>query len=153
MGAVFRYPASRERAIPVGLGTDGAGTNDSLDLLQDAKFLALMQKHAAGGPMAITADETLEIAAGAHAPLLGGSGRIAAGELADFLLVRTSTPELGIGPLGAGLVYAATGTVVDGRVLMCKGVVPAEEEAISVRVRGLSGSGCEPPFAPVSGPP
>ena len=136
VGAVFRYPAARERAIPVGLGTDGAGTNDSLDLLQDAKFLALMQKHAAADPMAITADETLEIAVGARAPLLGGSGRIAVGELADFLLVRTRTPELGIGPLSAGLVYAATGavvdtTVVDGRVLMCKGVVPAEEEAIS----------------------
>jgi 5-methylthioadenosine/S-adenosylhomocysteine deaminase len=136
VGRVFDYRSARGRSIPVGLGTDGAGTNDSLDLLQDVKHFALIQKHAAGDPRVISAEEALEIATGARAPLLGASGRVAVGEPADFLLVRVDSPELGIGPLSTGLVYAATGavvdaTVVDGRVLMRGGEVPGAEEVLA----------------------
>jgi len=58
---------------------------------------------------------------------------MAVGDPADFLLVRTTAPELSMGDFTAGLVYAATGavvdtTVVDGRVLMRGGVVEGEEE-------------------------
>ena len=136
VGRVFRYPEARKRAIPVGLGTDGAGTNDSLDLLQDAKHFALIQKHDTRDPTAISADEVLEIATGARAPLLGSSGRIAVGEPADFLLATAQSPELGMGSLSAGLVYAATGsvvdtTVVDGVVLMRGGAVPEADEILT----------------------
>jgi 5-methylthioadenosine/S-adenosylhomocysteine deaminase len=70
------------------------------------------------------------------APLLGGSGRIAEGEPADFLLVRTDTPELAVGEFTADLVYAASGSVVDttvvnGRVLMRGGVVPGADEVVA----------------------
>ena len=135
VGHALRYPAARQRGIPVGLGTDGAGTNDSLDLLQDAKVFALIQKHETRDPAAIGAAEVLEIATGAKAPLLGSSGRVAAGEPADFLLVRVRSPELGMGSLGEGLVYAATGsvvdtTVVDGVALMRGGVVPEADEIL-----------------------
>ena len=44
-GSRFRTAAARRHGIPVGLGTDGAGSNNSLDLLPDVKFLALLQKH------------------------------------------------------------------------------------------------------------
>ena len=47
VGGVFPYPEAREAGVSVGLGTDGAGSNDSLDLLADLKAFALMQKHAA----------------------------------------------------------------------------------------------------------
>lgn len=143
VGRVFRYPAARKRGIPVGLGTDGAGTNDSLDLFQDAKHFALVQKHEANDPTAIAAEEVLEIASGARAPLLGGAGRIAVGEPADFLLVKARSPELGIGPLSTGLVYAATGsvvdtTIVDGVALMRGGVLPDEAEILA-RARERAG--------------
>ena len=56
-----------------------------------------------------------------------------AGAPADFLLVRTDAPELSLGDLDAGLVYAASGAVVDttvvaGRVLMRGGVVEGADE-------------------------
>ena len=54
VGGPFRYPAARERGVRVGLGTDGPGSNNSLDLLSDAKHFALVQKHAAGDPAAVT---------------------------------------------------------------------------------------------------
>ena len=39
VGGVFPYPAARAAGVAVGLGTDGAGSNDSLDLLADLKAL------------------------------------------------------------------------------------------------------------------
>jgi 5-methylthioadenosine/S-adenosylhomocysteine deaminase len=136
IGRIFPYRAARRHGIPIGLGTDGAGSNNSLDLLQDLKVLALLQKHEARDPSVLPAEDTWRIATGQTAPLLGGSGRIAEGEPADFLLVRRDTPELGVGDFTADLVYAASGsvvdtTVVDGRVLMRGGAVEGTEEVVA----------------------
>jgi 5-methylthioadenosine/S-adenosylhomocysteine deaminase len=135
VGAAFDLAAAQRHGIPVGLGTDGPGSNNSLDLLADAKHLALIQKHTGFDAAAADAEETLAIATGARAPLLGGRP-LAVGEPADFLLVRTDGPELGLGSLAAGLVYAASGSVVDttvvaGRVLMRDGVVDGVGEVVS----------------------
>ena len=134
VGAAFDLPAAQRLGIPVGLGTDGAGSNNSLDLLADAKLLALLQKHSAADAAVASAEDVLAIATGAAAPLLGASP-LAVGVAADFILVRTRTPALGLGSLAAGLVYSASGSVVDttvvaGRVLMRGGVVAGVEEII-----------------------
>jgi 5-methylthioadenosine/S-adenosylhomocysteine deaminase len=136
VGRVFPYRAARRHGIPVALGTDGAGSNNSLDLLQDLKILALLQKHEARDPSVLSAEDAWRIATGQTAPLLGGSGRIAVGEPADFLLVRGDTPELGVGDFTADLVYAAAGSVIDttvvnGQVLMRGGVVDGAEEVLA----------------------
>jgi len=134
VGGVFPYAKARDRGIPVGLGTDGAASNNSLDLFQDVKHLALIQKHAARDPAAMPATEAWTVATGQRAPLLGQSGLVAAGEPADFLLVRLGAPELTPGDLTANLVYAAAGSVVDttvvaGQVLMRGGEIANEAEA------------------------
>jgi 5-methylthioadenosine/S-adenosylhomocysteine deaminase len=134
VGGVFPYAKARDHGIPVGLGTDGAASNNALDLFQDVKHLALIQKHATRDPAAMPATEAWAVATGQRAPLLGQSGRVAAGEPADFLLVRLDVPELTPGDLTANLVYAASGAVVDttvvaGRVLMRGGEIPNEVEA------------------------
>jgi 5-methylthioadenosine/S-adenosylhomocysteine deaminase len=136
VGRIFPYRTARARGVPVGLGTDGAGSNDSLDLLQDLKVLALLQKHDARDPSVLPAEDAWRIATGRTAPLLGGSGRIAEGQPADFLLLRRDAPELGVGELIADLVYAASGSVVDttvvnGRVLMRGGVVEGAAEIVA----------------------
>ncbi len=133
VGGVFPYPAARAAGVAVGLGTDGAGSNDSLDLFSDLKLFALAQKHAAGDATAIAAGEAWAVATGAQAPLLGAGGALAAGTPADFLLLHPGAPELGIGDLESNLVYAATGATVDtavvaGEVLMRGGEVPGMEE-------------------------
>jgi 5-methylthioadenosine/S-adenosylhomocysteine deaminase len=136
VGGVFPHPAARAAGVAVGLGTDGAGSNDSLDLLADLKAFALAQKHAAGDPTAIDAAEAWAVATGARAPLLGDGEPLTVGAPADFLLLRPGSPELGIGELTASLVYAASGAVVDatvvgGRVLMRGGEVPELEEIVA----------------------
>jgi len=135
VGGAFDLPAARGLDIPVGLGTDGAGSNNSLDLLADAKHLALVQKHAKADPAATTAEDVLAIATGALAPVLG-AGTLRAGQPADFLLVRIDRPELGLGSLAAGLVYSASGSVVDttvvaGRVLMSGGRLDGVDEIVA----------------------
>jgi 5-methylthioadenosine/S-adenosylhomocysteine deaminase len=135
VGGVFPHPAARATGVAVGLGTDGAGSNDSLDLLADLKLFALAQKHAAADPTAIDAAEAWAVATGARAPVLGATP-IEPGAAADFLLLRPDAPELGIGDLTADLVYAATGSIVDttvvaGRVLMRGGELPGLDEIVA----------------------
>lgn len=135
VGGPFPYVAARERAVRMGLGTDGPGSNNSLDLLDDMKVFALLQKNAAADPAAVTAAETLDLARGRRSPLLAGA-KLEPGAAADFLLVRSDEPELALGSLDAGLVYAATGSIVDttvvaGRVLMRGGAIPGREEVVA----------------------
>ncbi len=135
VGGVFPYPAAREAGVRVGIGTDGAGSNDSLDLLADLKVLALAQRHANGDPTVLPAAEAWEIATGARAPLLGGEP-LAVGAPADFLLLRRDAYEIGLGDLASDLVYAAGGSVVDttvgsGRVLMRGGEVEGAAEVVA----------------------
>ena len=135
VGRVFPYADARAAGVELGLGTDGPGSNNSLDLLSDAKAFALLQKNEARDPAAVTAAETLAIATGQQSGLLGGRG-LAVGVPADFLLVRADAPELSLGELDAGLVYAASGSIVDttvvaGRVLMTGGVVDGADEVVA----------------------
>jgi 5-methylthioadenosine/S-adenosylhomocysteine deaminase len=136
VGGVFPYLEAQRRGVRVGLGTDGAGSNNSLDLFQDLKTFALLQKHEARDPAAVPAREAWEVATGRRSPLLGGSGAVAVGEPADFLLLRAGAPELEIGDFIADLVYAASGSVVDttvvnGEVLMREGRVEGADEVLA----------------------
>jgi 5-methylthioadenosine/S-adenosylhomocysteine deaminase len=141
VGRVFPYRSARRHGIHVGLGTDGAGSNNSLDLFQDLKILALLQKHEARDATALPAEEAWEVATGALSPLLGGSTELAPGAPADFLLLHGDGPELAVGDFVAGLVYAASGAVVDttvvnGKVLMRGGSVAGTDEVVAeVRAR------------------
>lgn len=148
VGGVLPYPAAREAGVSVGLGTDGPGSNDSLDLFSDLKTFALSQRHASGDPTVLPAEEAWQIATGASAPLLTSElhqipnpadrefDAVRVGGPADFLLLRANSPELSLGDLYSDLVYAASGSVVDttvvaGRVLMRDGEVPGVEEIVT----------------------
>jgi 5-methylthioadenosine/S-adenosylhomocysteine deaminase len=158
VGGVFPYPRAREAGVRVGLGTDGAASNNSLDLFADMKVFALSQKHGSRAADAVSAHETWLIATGAAAPLLGGHA-LEAGAPADFLLLRRDVPELSLGELAAGIVYAANGsavdtTVVGGRVLMRGGIVEGTDEVLAralERARRL-GLITRPPLGGASGP-
>ena len=149
VGAVFPYPRARAAGVQVGLGTDGPGSNNSLDLFADMKVLALLQKHAANDAAAIGAVETWEIATGRRAPLLGGAD-LEVGQPADFLLLRAGASELSLGELPAALVYAASGavvhsTVVGGTVLMRNGEIEGAEEVLAHALERARGLGLAPP--------
>ncbi len=148
VGGVLPYPRAASAGVAIGLGTDGVSSNSNLDMFEEVKLFALTQKHASGDPSALPANEALVIARGLRSPVLGGTA-LAAGEPADFLLLRGSDPALSAGDLDADLVYAASGAVVDttvvaGEVLMRdRGVAGADEIVAEVRSRAarLTGVG------------
>ncbi|HEX8689104.1 MAG TPA: amidohydrolase [Solirubrobacterales bacterium] len=144
VGGVFPYPAARDAGVAVGLGTDGAGSNDSLDLLADLKTFALIQRHSAGDATVLPAAEAWEVATGARAPLLrdardevgAAAAPLTPGAPADFLLLRRDAHETALGDLASDLVYAASGSVVDttvvaGRVLMRDGEIAGAAEVVA----------------------
>jgi 5-methylthioadenosine/S-adenosylhomocysteine deaminase len=152
VGRVFPYARARAAGIQIGLGTDGPGSNNSLDLFSDMKVLALLQKHEARDTAVISAEETWEIATGRRAPLLGAAHSLDVGQPADFLLLRGRAPELSFGELAAALVYAASGsvvqtTVVAGQVLMRDGVIDEAEEVLARALERARRLGLTPPSA------
>jgi 5-methylthioadenosine/S-adenosylhomocysteine deaminase len=152
VGRVFPYLRARAAGIQVGLGTDGPGSNNSLDLFADVKVFALLQKHEARDSAAVTAEEAWEVATGRRAPLLGAAQTLEVGQPADFLLLRARAPELSFGELPAALVYAASGavvqsTVVHGQVLMRDGEIEGAEEVLAQALERARRLGLAPPIA------
>ena len=129
----FPYPAASAAGVPMGLGTDGAASNNTLDLLADLKVLSLLQKHHAGDPSVLPAADAWDLACGTGSPALGGTP-LEVGRPADVLLIDAAAVEMTPGGLVDGLVYSGTGSVVDstvvaGEVVMRHREVPGEDEA------------------------
>ena len=136
VGSAFPYPAARRAGVNMALGTDGAGSNNSLDLLADLKVFALMQRHHAADAEAIPIGEAWAIATGRRSPLIGDPDPLTAGKPADFILIDPDSHELALGNLESNLVYTATGSVVktmvvDGKVLMENRVVEGADEIVA----------------------
>src|SRR5947199_8257827 len=107
----------------MGLGTDGAASNNSLDMFETMKVAALLQKLAHGDPKTLPAMEAFELATQGGARALGiEAGTIRVGNLADRILVDPGRPELT--PRHNDVshwLYAANGRVVHPTI--CHAVV------------------------------
>ncbi len=122
--------AFREAGIAVGLGSDSVASNDRVDILEEARFAALMQRGMLRESAVLSPEELLRLATLDGARVLGLDDRIGslqAGKRADFVAVRLGTPHSTpagdpvatlIHSAGAGDVFL---TVVDGRVLYKEG--------------------------------
>jgi 5-methylthioadenosine/S-adenosylhomocysteine deaminase len=119
--------AFREAGIPVGLATDGAVSNNTLDIWEALRLTAMMQKDRAGDAEVLTIPEALHIATRDSARVLRLEGEIGAllpGYLADIILVDLS--GLHHQPLynvGASLVYSARASdvqtvIINGQAVM-----------------------------------
>lgn len=111
----------RDAGIPVALGTDGASSNNNLDMREEMKVLALIANVNAG-EKAISQQEILQIAteAGAKAYGLHDAGRIEVGYLADCLLVDMNT--VGFCPnnnVVSNWIYGANSEAI--RSVICNG--------------------------------
>jgi len=118
------------QAVNVGLGTDGAASNNRLDLIQEMRTAALLAKAVSGNPEAMPSYQALRAATINGARALGidaVTGSIEPGKAADLCALSVSGPELT--PqynLLSQLVYAAgrenvTHVWVAGRLLIDAG--------------------------------
>jgi 5-methylthioadenosine/S-adenosylhomocysteine deaminase len=118
----------RNAGINVGLGTDGpAGSNNNLDMIEEAASAARLQKVMRGDPKALTARDVLEMATIGGAKVLGLDSKVGTleeGKHADVIVIdlqqAKSQPVYAV---ESAIVYAASGssvtdTIVDGKVLM-----------------------------------
>ncbi|WP_244204039.1 amidohydrolase family protein, partial [Streptomyces tricolor] len=119
--------ALRAAGVPVGLATDGAASNNSLDVWEAMALTSLVQKSVEGDPRWLTSRQALHHATlqSARAVGLGDRvGSLAPGRRADLVLVDLTGPHTQpVHDLAATLVHSARAadvrtTVVDGRVLM-----------------------------------
>jgi cytosine/adenosine deaminase-related metal-dependent hydrolase len=96
--------------VPVGLGVDGSASNESGSLLAEVRQAALIAR-SAGGPLALSVRQALELATLGGARLLGREaelGSLEPGKLADLALWRLDTlPHAGIADRVAALVLGS----------------------------------------------
>lgn len=81
--------------VPVGLGVDGAASNDATNLFHEARAACLLARVEAQDASAMTAREALELATLGGARVLGRDdiGCIAPGMSADFIAVNVDRPS------------------------------------------------------------
>jgi 5-methylthioadenosine/S-adenosylhomocysteine deaminase len=138
--------ALRRAGVSVGLATDGAVSNNTLDVFESLRLMAMMQKHEAMDPEVMPIPEALDIATRGSAKTLGLGDRIgtlAPGYQADIILVDTrgahwSPPH----NLLAGLVYSARSSdvdtvMVDGQVILReRRLLTLDKERVLAEVAG-----------------
>ena len=122
---VADVPALVAEGLNVALGTDGAASNNDLNMMEELHLCALLHKGIRRDPTALPMNEVLKMATVNGAKLQGraDTGALAVGNKADIVAVDMDRPHLVpcVDPL-SNLLYAAQGsdvclTMADGNIL------------------------------------
>ncbi len=155
---VAPIPEMLHAGIQVGLGTDGAASNNDLDMFREMDSAAKLHKAFSRDPRRMDASTVLRMATIGGAKALGMEdliGSIERGKRADIILVDLLSPHfVPLHNVVSHLVYSAKGTdvrsvLVDGRILVRDrrlihadlDKVFGEVEAISREIRSIVRSG------------
>lgn len=126
------------RKLPVGLGSDSVASNNTCDLLEEARFALLVAREGSEQSLNLKAAEVLYAATvgGARAVGLEGQiGELCEGFQADFTVVSLSgTHQLPTYDPVSALIFSSSGrdvvlTVVAGRELYRDGILADVDEA------------------------
>jgi len=126
-GGYAPIPEMLEAQVPVSLGTDGAASNNVLDMFDTMKFCALIHKQHRWDPSVLPAQTVFDFATISGAKCLGvekNIGSIEEGKKADIVILDVHKPHLTPQyDFVSHLVYAARGsdiitTIVNGKPLL-----------------------------------
>lgn len=136
-GYKFKYEELKAAGANVCLGTDGAASNNNLDMLESIKTMALLQKAWRKRPDAMPLKDLMDISTYNGAKALGiKTGKVEEGYLADLVLIDAHSsafvPDFNF---IANLFYAANSSCVDtvicnGKVIMRDRKVDGEDEIL-----------------------
>ncbi|MEY7849191.1 amidohydrolase [Natrarchaeobius sp. A-rgal3] len=135
-----------DAGVTVGLGTDGAASNNDLSMLDEARDAAMIGKLAADDATAVSAETVVRMMTQGSADALGlDAGRLEEGAPADLAVIDLEAPHLTPRhDLVSHLVYAAAAsdvrhTVCDGQVLMRdREVLTLDESAVLERAQAAA---------------
>ncbi len=140
-------PEMLEKGINVCIGTDGAASNNSLNLFHEMSLLALIHKGVKKTPQCISAAQNFRIATINGAKALGLSeeiGSLEVGKKADIAILNLNTPSLTPrNNLLAGLSYSANGSevetvIIDGKITMeNRRILTMDEEIVYEKVNAI----------------
>lgn len=136
-----------EKGINVCLGTDGAASNNSLNMFHELSLLTLIHKGVNKTPQCVSAGEGFRIATINGAKALGLEreiGSIEEGKKADLAILNLNTPSLTPrNNLIAGLSYSANGSevetvIIDGRIVMeNRKILTMDEELVYKKINDI----------------
>ena len=135
-----------EKDFSVALGTDGASSNNRLDMWEEMRVTALLHKGVNKNPVCVSASEVLRMSTyeGAKAYGFSQKGMLQEGWVADLILVNLDKPHyIGVNEenLAAYLIYAGSsadveGTMINGKWLYKNGEFPTlDKEEILLKAR------------------
>ncbi|ASJ06197.1 amidohydrolase family protein [Thermococcus pacificus] len=132
--------------VNIGLGTDGAASNNNLDMLDEMKLAALLHKVHNLDPTVADAETVFRMATLNGAKALGiNAGAIKEGYLADIAIIDFNQPHLRpVNNVISHLVYSANGndvetTIVNGEILMLDGeILTLDEEKVIAEAERVS---------------
>lgn len=92
---VARVPELLSAGVKVSLGTDGAASNNNLDMFEEMRLAALIHKGVSGNPLAVPAREALLMGTrwGAESVWLDRVGHLQSGMKADFIALDIDQPH------------------------------------------------------------
>lgn len=140
-------PEMLEKGVNVCLGTDGAASNNCLNMFHELSLLTLIHKGVHKTPQCISAKEGIRIATINGAKALGlekETGSIEVGKKADLAILNLNTPSLTPrNNLIAGLAYSANGSevetvIIDGKLTMeNKKLLTMDEELVYQKINEI----------------
>lgn len=144
---IARVPEMIDTGINVCLGTDGAASNNNLNMFEEMNLAALIHKGVAMNPQLMKSEAVLKMGTRNGAKALGfnDTGVITEGMKADIILIDTDKPHFypKNNPLST-IVYSAQASdvdtvIVDGNIIMKNRIFTSiDEERIKYEVHSLS---------------
>ncbi|KNY28228.1 amidohydrolase [Pseudobacteroides cellulosolvens] len=141
-------PSLLERGINVTIGTDGAASNNNLNMFEEMHIAALLHKGYKNEPALVNAREAITMATsnGAVANGLGGvTGVIKKGMKADLIIIDMNKPHLcPVNDPIAAVVYSVQGSdvetsIINGKIVMENRVLTIiDEELVMSKVREVA---------------
>ncbi|HEX3028245.1 MAG TPA: amidohydrolase, partial [Clostridia bacterium] len=140
-------PEMLEKGLNISLGTDGAASNNNLNMFEEMHLASLVHKGINSNPLLINAEQAIKMATENGAKALGfnNTGNIKQGMKADLIILDTDKPHFSpVNDPVAAAVYTAQGSdvdtvIIDGRIVMeGRKLKTIDEEKVMRKVSEIS---------------